>query len=271
VTTSGGTLVTRVMPRLPGARGSVGAVVQRDLMAAKRNWIVPLSGFFEPLFYLLSLGIGIGALVGKVPGPGGQLVGYREFVAPALLAASAMNGGVYESTNVFFKMKYGKVYDTMLVTPISPMDIAVGEITYALMRGLTYSLGFLGIMLAMGLVESPWAVLALPATVLIGFGFGAVGTAAATSFRSWQDQEWVQLAVLPMFLFSTTFYPLTTYPGALQAVVRVTPLYQGVALLRELTLGPVGLAAVGHALYFVAMGAIGLVITQRRIRRMLLT
>ena len=269
-TSRSGVLVTRVMPRIPGARGSVGAVVQRDLMAAKRNWVVPLSGFFEPLFYLLSLGLGLGALVGKVPGPSGHLVSYREFVAPALLAASAMNGGVFEATNVFFKMKYGKVYDTMLVTPIRPMDIAIGEITYALLRGLTYSLGFLVVMLGMGLVASPWAVLALPATVLIGFGFGAIGTAAATAFRSWQDQEWVALAVLPMFLFSTTFYPLSTYDGWLQALVRVTPLYQGVALLRELVLGPVGISAVGHAVYFVAMGTIGVVITQRRIRRMLL-
>ncbi|MDX6226330.1 MAG: lipooligosaccharide transport system permease protein [Frankiales bacterium] len=264
-------LVARILPRLPGARGSVGAVVTRDLMAARRNWIVPLSGFFEPLFYLLSLGIGLGSLIGKIPGPGGHLVGYREFVAPALLASSAMNGGIFESANVFFKMKFGKIYDTMLATPIEPIHIALGEILYALMRGVTYSVGFLGVMLALGLIESPWALLALPAAVLIGFGFGACGTAAATYFRTWQDMEWMTLAVLPMFLFSTTFYPLSTYDGWLQGVVRVTPLYQGVALLRELILGPVGLSAVGHAAYFVAMGAVGLALTGRRIKHLLLT
>jgi lipooligosaccharide transport system permease protein len=271
VTGSQGLLVARILPRLPGTRGAVGAVVQRDLMAAKRNWIIPLSGFFEPLFYLLSLGVGLGALVGKLPGPSGHLVSYREFVAPALLASSAMNGGVFESVNVFFKMKYAKLYDSMLVTPISPIDIAIGEISYALLRGLSYSLGFLVVMLAMGLIHSAWAVLVVPAAVLIGFGFGAIGTAAATSFRSWQDMEWIQLAVLPMFLFSTTFYPLTVYPAWGQAVVQMTPLYQGVVLLRELCLGPVGPSALGHAAYFVVMGAIGLAITQRRIRRMLLT
>ena len=270
MTSSTALLVTRVLPRIPGARGSVGAVVQRDLMAARRNWIVPLSGFFEPLFYLLSLGIGLGSLIGKVPGPGGHLVGYREFVAPALLASSAMNGGIFESTNVFFKMKFGKIYDTMLATPIEPIHIAIGEISYALMRGVTYSIGFVGVMLGLGLIESPWAVLAIPAAVLIGFGFGACGTAAATYFRTWQDMEWMTLAVLPMFLFSTTFYPLSTYDGWLQGVVRITPLYQAIELLRELTLGPVGISAAGHALYFVVMGAIGLVLTQRRIRQMLL-
>ncbi|MEO6205074.1 MAG: ABC transporter permease [Mycobacteriales bacterium] len=262
-------LVGRILPRLPGARGSVGAVLTRDLMAAKRNWLVPLSGFFEPLFYLLSLGIGLGALIGQVSS-GGVLVDYKQFVAPALLASSAMNGGVFESINVFFKMKFAKVYDTMVGTPVEPFHIALGEISYALLRGVTYSVGFLAVMLAMGLIASPWAILALPATVLIGFAFGACGTAAATYFRSWQDMEWMTLAILPMFLFSTTFFPLSTYDGWLQGVVRATPLYHAVTLLRDLTLGTVQWGSLGHVAYLVAMGALGLWLTSRRISNLLL-
>ena len=93
-------------------------------------------GFFEPLFYLLALGVGLGRLVGDVPAPDGQPITYGAFVAPALLAASAMNGAIYDATfNVFFRLKYDKIYDAILATPMRPGDIALGEIGWALIRG----------------------------------------------------------------------------------------------------------------------------------------
>jgi len=99
-----------------------------------------ISGFFEPLFYLLSIGVGLGKLVGTVAGPGGQPVGFTSFVAPALLATSAMNGAVADSTfNVFFRMKYAKLYDAALATPMRSDEIARGEIGWALIRGSTAS------------------------------------------------------------------------------------------------------------------------------------
>lgn len=254
--------------RPPG--GGARAVLHRDLVSAKRSWIVPLSGFVEPVFYLLSIGFGVGALVGQVPGPGGHPVPYRDFVAPALLAGSAMNGGVFESFNVFFKMKYGKVYDTMLATPVRPIDIAIGEIAYAQLRGGTYAVGFLGVMLGLGLVHSPWAVLAVPVALFVGFAFGAVGTATATAFRSWQDGEWLALAVVPMFLLSATFFPLSAYPGWARPLVMLSPLFHATALLRGLTLGVVTPTALGHLAYLAVMGGVGLALTQRRIARMLL-
>jgi lipooligosaccharide transport system permease protein len=240
-------------------------------MVYRRAWMIIFSGFFEPLFYLLSIGVGIGKLVGQVTGPGGTPIAFRAFVAPALLASSAMNGAVYDSTmNVYFKLKYARTYDAVLATPMSVGDVALGEITWALMRGLLYSTVFLVVMALLGDVLSAWALLALPAAVLIGFAFAAMGMAATTFLRSWTDFDFVQLAVLPMFLFSTTFYPLATYPRWLQVVVECTPLYHGVALLRALCTGGVGPGLLTHVAYLLVMGLIGLAISSRRLAGLLL-
>jgi lipooligosaccharide transport system permease protein len=126
------------------------------------------------------------------------------------------------------------------------------------------------VMAVLGDIASPWAVLALPAAVLIGFGFAAVGMAATTFMRSWNDFDFVQLAVLPLFLFSTTFYPLSTYPRWLQIVVECTPLYHGVSLIRALCTGSVGPALFGHAVYLAVMGVVGLIISARRLEILLL-
>lgn len=265
------TLATRTTP-MPLAGSRAWLLVERNLMVYRRIWLLIVSGFFEPVFYLFSLGIGIGALVGSVAGPDGQVIDYTAFVAPALLASSAMNGAIYDSTmNVFFKLKFAHTYDAMLATPLEPADIAVGEITWAQLRGTLYSAAFLLVMLVMGLIGSWWALLALPATILIGLAFAAVGMACTSFMRSWQDFEFVQLAVLPMFLFSTTFFPLSVYPQPLQWVVQVTPLYHGIELVRPLTTGAgVGLGLLGHALYFVVLAAVGLTVTARRLEGLLL-
>jgi lipooligosaccharide transport system permease protein len=264
-------LVPRVAPPLLlGGRGAL-RLVERNVMVYRRLWLLLVSGFFEPLFYLLSIGVGVGQLVGDITLPGGRTVDYTAFVAPALLASSAMNGAVYDSTfNVFDKLKWKKVYDAVLATPLGPGDVALGEITWALVRGLIYATAFLVVMLAMGLVLSPWAVLALPAAILIGFAFAATGMAVTTYMRTWLDFEWVQLAIVPMFLFSATFYPLSTYPEVLQWVVRATPLYQGVALVRGLTTGDVGPALLVHVAYLALMGLLGLTVASRRLERRLL-
>ena len=246
-------------------------LVERNLLVYRRLWLAFLSGFFEPVFYLFSLGIGIGALVGGTIVVDGRAVDYTTFVAPALLASSAMNGAIYDSTfNVFFKLKYAKTYDAILATPLSPADVALGEICWSLLRGTLYAIAFLLVMLGLGLLASPWALLALPAALLIGFAFAGVGMALTSFMRSWQDFEWVNLIVLPMFLFSATFYPLETYPQALRPLVAATPLYQGVELMRGLVLGEVGLDLVTPVTYLAAMGTLGLVVAGRRLDRLLL-
>lgn len=233
------------------------------------GWTILLSGFFEPLFYLMSVRVGFGALVGDVD-DGGQLIPYAEFVAPALMAASAMNGALYESTfNMFFRMKYEKVYDSALATPLTSGDVALGEISYATIRGAIYSAAFLATMLALGMTSSAWALGMLPVAVLISFAFSSVGMAAATYIRAVADFEYVTALMLPMFLFSATFYPVSSY-GDWQWVVQISPLYHGVAMMRSLNLGEWSWAFCGHLAVLVAMALFGVSVTARRIENLLL-
>jgi lipooligosaccharide transport system permease protein len=264
-------LLWRVLPLYPLSFRRAGHLVFRNLLVARRTWLLFVSGLFEPLFYLLSIGIGIGALVGGVVTDSGTTLSYQEFVAPGLMAAAAMNGAIYDSVfNLFFKLRYSKLYDAVLATPLSAPDAAVGETIWALLRGATYSAAFLTIMAVLGLVGSWWAVLALPAAILIGFAFAAVGLAATTFLRGWQDFEFVQLALLPLFLFSTTFYPLSVYPEWLQTVVQCTPLYHGIELIRGLVTGAVGWSLLGHVAYLAVLGLAGLALGARRLSGLLL-
>jgi lipooligosaccharide transport system permease protein len=243
---------------------------EKNYIAYRRMWKVVFSGFFEPVFYLFAVGIGVGALVGDVVLPNGQAVPYAAFVAPAMMAASAMNGAVIETTfNIFFKLHFGKVYEGVLTTPMQPMDIAIGEIGWALLRGLLYSTAFVGVMFVMGMAESWLAIFAIPAATLIGFAFGAVGLAAATWMKSWQDFDLVTLVTMPLFLFSGTFYPLDVYPPILQTIAKVSPLYHGTELLRGFTLGAIDWTMIGHAAFLVVMGLTGAAIASRRLDGML--
>jgi lipooligosaccharide transport system permease protein len=264
-------LALRITPYLAfGSRRSL-RLIERNLYVYKHGWMMILSGFFEPLFYLLGIGFGLGALVGSIPGPDGREISYQLFLAPALLATSAMNGAINESTfNFFFKLNYNKTFTSILATPLSPGDIALGELGWALIRGGLYALGFLGVMVALGLVISPWVILALPAALLVGFAFGAVGMAATSFMKTWHDFDLIQLVVLPMFLFSGTFYPIEAYPDALRVVVQLTPLYQAVDLIRSLTVGSLSPILLFHVVYLVAMGIVGLLIASRRLDKLLL-
>jgi lipooligosaccharide transport system permease protein len=262
----------RLVGLLPGGyAGRARALLLRSATASRRTWMAFVSGFFEPVFYLLAMGQGLGSLVGELPGPDGQPISYAAFIAPGLLAASAMNGAVFDSTyNVFFKIKYSRLYDAMLATPLGPVDIALGEIGWALVRGGLYALGFLTVMAGFGLLTSPWALLALPAALIVAFAFAAVGMAATSFMRSWQDFDLVTLVVLPMFLFATTFYPLSVYPRGLQLVVECLPLYHAVELMRGLTTGAVYPGLLGHLAYFLVMIAVGVVVAARRLDALLL-
>ncbi|GAA1945599.1 ABC transporter permease [Microbacterium deminutum] len=252
--------------------GNPGAVVQRGLIAARSSsWAVVLSGFFEPVFYLASMGIGLGSLIGSVQTSTGLEVSYAAFIAPALLAVSAMNGAIYDSTwNVFFKLNYGKLYEGMLSTSLGPLDVALGEIMYALLRGLVYATGFMIIMQIAGLNLAWTAILALPAVVLIAFGFASVGMAVTSYMKTFQQMDWINFVLLPMFLFSSTLYPITVYPEFIQWIVMALPLWHGVELVRGLTTGALSPAMWVHIAYYLAMIAIGLVFTTKRLRALFL-
>ena len=150
------------------------------------------------------------------------------------------------------------------------IDIARGELAWSLMRSAVYAAGFVVVMAAMGLVSSWWAVLAWPATWLIGFAFAGLGMALTTFMKSWQDFEYIQLGIVPMFLFSATFFPVTAYPGVLRWVVEATPLYRGVTLTRELCTGALTLDSLVSVVYLLALGALGLAVASRRLDKLLL-
>ena len=266
---SANTLVLRVVPPIFRNARHPQRLIERSVMVYRRTWIILVSGFFEPLFYLLSIRIGFGKLVGDVT-VAGQTVRYAEFVAPALMASSAMNGAVYDSTmNIFFKLKHARLYDAVLATPMNANDVALGEIGWAVIRGAVYSFAFMLCLVALGMTHTPWVVMAMPACWLIGFAFASVGMAATTFMRSWADFDWVQTAIMPMFLFSCTFYPLSSY-GDWGWIMQISPLYHGVALVRGASLGMASWGMVVHVVVLLAMATAGLGVAARRVETLLL-
>ncbi|MGN8244361.1 ABC transporter permease [Cellulomonas soli] len=252
--------------------GNARVVVVRGLMAARSStWTVVVSGFFEPVFFLIAMGVGLGTYIGDVTLADGRAISYAAYIAPALLAVSAMNGAVYDSTwNVFFKMHFGKLYQSMLSTSLGPLDVAFGEICYALLRGGVYAIGFLTVMQVMGLNLAWTAVLSIPAVLLVAFAFAAVGMAVTSYMKTFQQMDWINFVMLPMFLFSATFYPLSVYPQAVQWLIQALPLWHAVELVRGLTTGLLDAAMLGHVAYFVVMIAAGVVLTTRRLRALFL-
>jgi lipooligosaccharide transport system permease protein len=210
-------------------------------------------------------------LIGPITTSTGQSVPYAAFVAPALLATSAMNTSMEETTvAVWVRLRFEKFYEAIVTTPLGPGDIACGEVAAAMLRGALATTSFLIIVTAFGLITSWWGLLVLPGAFLVAFAFAGMGIAVATFLRKWHHQQYVQLVMLPMFLFATTFYPLSTYPHSLQWIVAVFPLTQATALLRALTLGEIDLNTLIAAGYLTLLGLGGLWLGHRRLGRLLL-
>jgi lipooligosaccharide transport system permease protein len=235
------------------------------------NWFPVVSGFLEPLLYLFSFGYGVGTLIGDIQVSNGQVVSYAMFIAPGLLATSAMNGAIYDSTwNVYFKLHEGKIYHGMLATSLGPLDVALGEILTALIRGFAYAVGFMAVATPMGLIPSWWGVLAIPAAVLIAFGFASIGMAITSYFKSYQQMGLINISLLPIFLFSGSFYPLSVFPDWAQVIIKSLPLWHAIEMLRELALGTLGVNLIIHVSYFLVMAVLGLVITSKRLNHLFL-
>ncbi len=248
-------------------------MVERNLLVYKHGWMVIFSGFFEPLFYLLSVGIGLGAMIPDVDG-----ISYTAFVAPGLLAASCMNGAISDGFfNIFFKLHFQKTYDGILASPMRVPDIAFGEMLWALTRGSLYAIGFLAVTLGLGIVRgrpillSPSALLALPAAVLVAASFSAMAL-CITSFVTKVEQfdTVMGLGVLPMFLFSGTFFPLSRVPMALRWVFQLVPLFHGVELLRACTTGRIRWAVAWHVIYLIVLGVAAFSVAMTRLERTLI-
>lgn len=260
-------MITRALPRF-GTRRSL-HIFERNFMVYRSQWLMLVSGFFEPFFYLLSIGIGLNHLVGNLP-DGGRVISYATFVAPGMLATSAMNGAVIDSIfNTFFRLKISHAYEAVLATPLDVTDVALGEVWWALARAALYAASFIVCMVLLGDSGSVWVVLCWPAAILTSLAFSCVGLAACTYIRSWQDFDLVALVQLPLFLFSATFFPISLYPRWIGALVAFSPLYQSAALLRGLALGQFQWIMALRVGYLVALALFGLTLATRRFRRIL--
>jgi lipooligosaccharide transport system permease protein len=267
-------VVTLVLPRLvsfEGAGRRSASMVERNVATLRTAyWVVMFTGFLEPVLYLFSIGVGVGTLVGDLTLPDGEVVSYAAFVAPAMLASSAMTGALSETTfNFFGKMKFMKLYDGILATPVRPMEIAFGELAWAMIRGSLYAAAFLVVMVVMGLTSVGPAVVAFLAAVLVGFAFGGVGMALSTFMRSWQDFDLMASAQFALFLFSGTFVPAEQYPSVLRWIVEVTPLYRSVELIRGITTGVWAWMQLVDVLYLLVLFGIGLAVASRRMEKLL--
>lgn len=261
----------RLVPH-PGRTSRAARIVERNVLSYRRMWPAFVSGIFEPAFFLFSLGVGLGPLVGALEGPGGRELAYADFVAPGLLAAAAMNGALFDATfGLFFKLKYAKTYEAILSTPLEIEDIALGEVAWSMIRGAIYSGLFVLVMALQGTISSWWGLLVWPAAMLVALAFAAAGMAGASYMRGWQDFDYLQLILLPLFLFSTTFYPLSTYPPALQLVVQLSPLFHGVELVRSLAVGVGGPGLLLHVAVLLGLAVGGLWVVRRRLHVLLIS
>jgi lipooligosaccharide transport system permease protein len=247
-------------------------LVQRNLVVYRHTWMIIFSGFFEPLFYLVAVGFGVGQFIDRVPFNGIE-ISYTAFVAPGMLAASTLNGAITDGFfNPFFKLTYQKTYDGIIATPMNVPDIALGEMVWAQIRGSLYVVGFLALMLVLGLTDSPWAVLALPGGIL-GAGAMSAGAMVLTSVAKEITalDKVMNLVFFPLFLFSGTFFPVSLYPQWLQPIVKVTPLYHVSALLRSFTTGRVTTEVLINTAYLVAMFVVCTAVAMRRLSKRLIT
>jgi lipooligosaccharide transport system permease protein len=265
-------IATLIGARQASARA--GAMMGRNVAALRSGpsyWMVLISGVGEPVLYLLSIGIGVGRLVGDIPVPGGARLPYAVFVAPAMLASAAMTGAMAETGyNYFYKLKHQKIYQAIIATPVRPFEIALAELVWATLRCLAYTVIFLCLMVGLGYTTPGRAAVAVPATLLASLAFGAAGMLIATLMRGWQDFDLLTTGQFVLFFFSGTFAPVQRYPEVVQVVVWLTPLAHAVALLREITTGRSALPPMAeHVAYLVVMTAGLLVLAAHRTRRVL--
>ncbi len=240
----------------------------------KRTWRGSVTtSFLFPVLYLAAMGLGLGTLVDSHSHTV-QGVSYLDFLAPGLLAATAMQIGSNEATYpVMGAIKWIRTYFAMLATPIGVGDVLAGHLVWIALRLLMVMTIYLLVMLAFGAVHSPLAVLAVPAAVLTGMAFAApIAAFAATQKNDSGFSALYRFAIIPLFLFSGTFFPVSQLPGWLQPLAYATPLEHGVSLCRGLVLGSVTTrTAVLDSAYLVAVTALGVVLAGRAFRNRLVT
>ena len=265
--------VPLALPKLPGTAVLSVRGFQCWLLMYQRTWRASVwSSVFGPLFYLGAMGYGLGSLVDKNGTAALGGVPYVVFVAPAVLAVQAMNSGLSNALfPVFGGMHWNKIYLAARATMLRPGDIFRGHLLFMTMRITMNSACFIAAMAAFGLIRSPWAVLLLPASTLLGFAFATPSAAwAVTLDHDTQMNYPIRFGAVPLMLFSGTFFPIAQLPGWIRPLAYATPLWHGVALCRALSLGDVDAGSTAiHVGYLVALAAFGLWWGGRTYRRRL--
>ena len=245
-------------------------VVEYHAAVFRRVWRGSLlTLLFGPVLYLAAMGLGVGSLVDDNPASAIGGVRYLDYVAPGLLAAAAMQTAMAQALYpVFGSVKWMQTAFGLAATPLRPIDIALGFQAWLAALMLAGAAVFAVVMALIGTIDSAWALLVPPAAALGGLAYSAAGSAWAISRVSEQSfQPILRLGILPSFLLSGTFFPISQLPGVLEAVAALTPLWHSVSLVRGLTAGTIGAtAALGHTAVLVAYTAAGLLAAARTYR-----
>ena len=242
-------------------------VWRRDRRVFAKVWKgALLPQFFDPLFYLLALGFGLGTYLATVRG-----IPYKQFVGSGLMASAVMWAASFETTwNIYFKMEQTRLYDAVLSTPVEVQDLVLGEVMWAATRAVIYGTAFLVIVTAFGIVDSPWAV-AIPLFLALGGAcFGMLGLTFTSLVRAVDFYGYYYtLFITPLFLFSGIFYPLDRLPDWVSVAAWFTPLFHLVEITRGLALGPHVLSVLGNALWLLVLTTLLFALPVRALRRRL--
>lgn len=228
---------------------------RRNATLFKRGWKrFVLPNFLEPVLYLLAIGIGLGAYVGR------QMEGleYVAYIAPGLAAASAMYGAVFELTyNVFVKLRFHRMYDAVITTPLEPADVGLGELMWAVTRSAMYGGVFLTVVVLFGLAQSPLTVLAFLVLPLVGLAMGLLALLYSALIRDIELYVYFfNVFIIPLFLFSGIFFPVADLPAWGRVLAWLTPLYHGVEMSRALVIFGDLAAAGRHILWLLGFSAL---------------
>jgi len=261
------------MTSLARPTSTIGRVFESRLMGYRRTFRASIfTSFVSPVLFLTAMGIGLGGYVSNDAALGG--VPYLVFLAPGLLAATAMQSASFEATfPIMGGLVWNKVFHAMYATPITPRDIALGNLLWIAARLTLICSIFTFVIVLFGAAESPLVILAIPAAVLTGMAFaGPIAAFSATQKTPNKFAAIFRFGITPLFLFSGTFFPISTLPAALQALAWLTPLFHGVALTRGLSLGTISddpIATLIHVIYLTTLATVGTILTVRNIQRRL--
>ena len=276
MTRTGSPLARSATGAAPGRLGGVLLVVDWKWTWYRRNWrATAVSSILQPLLFLLAFGVGFGALIDGT-GRAAQATGgadYLVWLAPALLCVSAVQTAVFDSTYpVLSGFKWQRFFVAITATPVSPGQVAVGHLAWTTLKIGGAGAVYVGLIAAFGGVRSVGIVAALLAAMLVG----AAVAAPVTAFTAGVDDEGAafnvlfRLVLIPMTLFSGTFFPVDRLPAWVRPAAWVSPLWHGTELARAAALGGGSLlSALGHAAFLLALVAVGSAVAVARFRRRL--